>query len=580
MTEVEAPDPRSVWARHYEFYRGSGKQLAVGIALSAVQTMTLLPVPLLVARAIDTAIPRKSVKQLLIIGTAIVGLTVISALITLAARRVTLAVTKRATRDLRLMLVDKLYSVSRQFHVVNDQGELHDRLVHESDRVDLMTSSLIADLLPAVVLTTGLLAVLSIRSPLLTLVTIVCTLTLFGCNRLLHSALRQRFIRYQSSVGKFSRGVLHTLRTQDLTRIQGAESVDRAHRAAEATELQIASQQRAMTLTIHSVSQQTLMAAVGAVILVVGGTLAARGRMSIGDLIGFYAGFALIRGPLTGVTAAYPTLVEGRQSLHRLYLLLDYPDHRPYHGTHHIDFSGHLELCDASLAYGDRPVLRGVSLRLEPGRVVALVGPNGSGKSSVVNLLLGFYRPQAGLVRADDEAYDDVDLSCVVSRLGVVPQEPFFFPGTIRQNLLYGISETLESTGEGTDRALDRALRLSTADQFLAYLPDGVDTELGDDAMVLSGGQRQRLAIARALVRAPCVLILDEPTNHLDITVIGSVLRNIRCLDPAPAVLIVSHDAEAARSADEVVRLVDGKIEQSQPTRTTELTSQSMPAPP
>lgn len=573
MTDVEAPDTTSVWARHYQFYRGSGRQLAVGIALSAVQTMTLLPVPLLVARAIDTAIPRKSIQQLLIIGGAIVGLTIISALITLAARRVTLAVTKRATRDLRLMLLDKLYSVSRQFHVVNDQGELHDRLVHESDRVDLMTSTLIADLLPAVVLTTGLLAVLSIRSPLLTLVTVVCTLTLFACNRLLHSALRQRFIRYQFSVGKFSRGVLHTLRTQDLTRIQGAEAVDRADRAAEATELQVASQQRAMTLTIHSVSQQTLMAAVGAVILVVGGTLAARGRMSIGDLIGFYAGFALIRGPLTGVTAAYPTLVEGRQSLHRLYLLLDHPDNRPYAGTRRIEFSGHLELCDASLAYGDRPVLLGVSLRLEPGRVVALVGPNGSGKSSVVNLLLGFYRPQAGLVRADDEDYDDLDLSCVVSRLGVVPQEPFFFPGTIRQNLLYGISPP-------TADALERALYLSTADQFLAFLPDGLDTALGDDAMVLSGGQRQRLAIARALVREPCVLILDEPTNHLDITVIGSVLRNIRCLDPAPAVLIVSHDVEAARSADDVVRLVDGKIEQPQPASATEQPLRSRPSPP
>jgi ATP-binding cassette subfamily B protein len=152
-----------LWARQFSLYARARRRLALGIILSALQTTTLLPVPLLIAQAIDTAIPQRDIGRLFLSGGAIVALTIASAVITLASRSITLPVTKRVARDLRLKLLDKLYSVSRQFHVVTDQGELHDRLVHETDRVDLMTSAFIAELLPSVVLTIGLLAILTIR---------------------------------------------------------------------------------------------------------------------------------------------------------------------------------------------------------------------------------------------------------------------------------------------------------------------------------------------------------------------------------------------------------------------------------
>ena len=274
---------------------------------------------------------------------------------------------------------------------------------------------------------------------------------------------------------------------------------------------------------------------------------------TIGDLISFYAGFALLRGPLSSGTGAMPTIIEGRQAMERLYARLDEIDPQPYTGEQTITLRGELELVDVSMNYGERRVLDHVSLCIRPGRTVAIVGANGSGKSSIVNVLLGLYKPYEGAVTADGTAYDALDMTGLMQQFGVVPQVPFYFPGTIRENLLYG-------SERASPEALHRALTLSHAWDFVQHLPGGLDAELSDDALTLSGGQRQRLAIARALVREPAVLVLDEPTNHLDRATVDQILAVLRTLEPRPAVLVVTHDAGLLENVDEIVRMDAGRV--------------------
>jgi ATP-binding cassette subfamily B protein len=237
----------------------------------------------------------------------------------------------------------------------------------------------------------------------------------------------------------------------------------------------------------------------------------------------------------------------------RLQDLLHEDEEEPYTATGEIPFRGGVALEAVSFAYESEPVLREVSLAVEPGEWVALMGPNGAGKTTIVNLILGLYRPQQGRVLADGRPYDEIDVRALRRRIGVVLQDPPLFPGSVRDNIVFGIPEVDEE-------AVQLAARLSTAAAFIDELPLGYDTPVGDEGELLSGGQRQRIAIARALLRDPRLLILDEPSSSLDRHATDALLRNLHTLPERPAVLLVTHDDVVARAAERVISIRDGRI--------------------
>ncbi len=174
------------------------------------------------------------------------------------------------------------------------------------------------------------------------------------------------------------------------------------------------------------------------------------------------------------------------------------------------------------------------------GTRVALVGPNGAGKSTVVQLILGNLRPEAGRIYADGNSYEEIDLVRLRRAIGVVMQEPMLFSGTILENITYGCPDA------DADEVA-RAARLSTADSFIQRFPNGYQTVVGEHGFLLSGGERQRIALARAFLRRPKLLILDEHTNHLDAQSVSDLFQNLHELDDAPSIRVISHDATVVR---------------------------------
>eukprot|EP00475_Leptophrys_vorax_P021223 TRINITY_DN2894_c1_g2_i1.p1 TRINITY_DN2894_c1_g2~~TRINITY_DN2894_c1_g2_i1.p1 ORF type:complete len:437 (-),score=7.35 TRINITY_DN2894_c1_g2_i1:34-1266(-) len=217
---------------------------------------------------------------------------------------------------------------------------------------------------------------------------------------------------------------------------------------------------------------------------------------------------------------------------------------------------GEIEIRNVSFAYPTRPdvhVLQEVSLRADPGQVLALVGPSGSGKSSVVALLERFYDPTSGAVMIDGRDIRDVQLRSLRAFIGLVSQEPALFATSIRDNILYG----REQAGEAE---MVEAAKAANVHTFISSLPDGYDTQVGERGVQMSGGQKQRIAIARAVLKDPAVLLLDEATSALDAESEGVVQAALQRVMVGRTTVVVAHRLSTIRSADRIAVLQGGHL--------------------
>jgi ATP-binding cassette subfamily B protein len=338
------------------------------------------------------------------------------------------------------------------------------------------------------------------------------------------------------------------LRTMTLVRARAADA-DEVENAEDFTRtLADAAQRRARAQSLSGAVHGSVNSLAGVGVLIVGGVAVTHHTLSLGDLLAYYAVVGLLLRQTAGASTATLQIVAGIESLRTLTAILEDPAVPPYAGGTPRRFDGGVSFDAVSFGYGDQLVLDRLDLEVRCGEHVALVGPNGAGKSTVVALILGLYRPWEGRVRAGGFDYDELDPHTLRRQIGYVPQRPLMRPGSIRENVVYG-------RPDADADELDRALELAGLGTFVAQLPDGLDTLVGDSGLRLSGGQAQRVAIARALVGRPRLLLLDEPTNHLDGDAVGDVLAAIRAVDPRPAVLTITHDRDLAARADRAVLL-------------------------
>jgi ATP-binding cassette subfamily C protein len=214
-----------------------------------------------------------------------------------------------------------------------------------------------------------------------------------------------------------------------------------------------------------------------------------------------------------------------------------------------------IEFADVSVRYDDRDVLSSVSLAIPAGSITAIIGPSGAGKTTLVDLLTGLVVPDEGEVRIDGIRLDDLDLARWRRLVGYVPQEMLMLHDSVRANVTLGDSDL-------SDAQVEQALRAAGGWEFVAALPEGLDSSVGERGSLLSGGQRQRIAIARALVRRPRLLILDEATAALDPATEAAVWATVETLRQQTTVVAISHQPALTRVADRVYRIADGRIEE------------------
>lgn len=302
----------------------------------------------------------------------------------------------------------------------------------------------------------------------------------------------------------------------------------------------------------------TSFAAYGALIGIVwvGATEIARNAMTLGELVGFVFYANLATTAAAQLVNVYVSLRNAAGAAGRLLELRDEREPADVRTTRHPATLGPLRLDDVHFHYPSRPdcpVLAGCSLEIRAGEMLALVGPSGSGKTTVLDLLQGFYRPQAGHVLANEVDLEHIDRTDWLGKVALVPQMPELFSGSVLDNLRLGAPDATEACAW-------EALAKAQIMDFVKDLPDGLHADLGQDGLRLSGGQRQRLALARALVREPQLLLLDEPTSALDPESEASVHRALDASRESRTTVVVTHRIDTAMRADRIAMLHRGRV--------------------
>ncbi|MFF2776984.1 ABC transporter ATP-binding protein [Streptomyces sp. NPDC058052] len=290
-------------------------------------------------------------------------------------------------------------------------------------------------------------------------------------------------------------------------------------------------------------------------VLALGGWLAYRGQITLGTFVAFSAYLASLVGPVRMLAMVLTVGQQARAGVDRVVELID-TEPAIEDGTKELpaDAPATVEFDGVTFGYGDgKPVLDGFSLELRAGETVALVGSSGSGKSTVSLLLPRFYDVDRGAVLVGGHDVRELTLESLRAAIGLVPEDSFLFSDTVRANIAYGVADA-------TDEQIEAAARAARADRFIAELPDGYATKVGEHGLTLSGGQRQRVALARAILTDPRLLVLDDATSAVDAKVEHEIHEALRAVMAGRTTLLIAHRRSTLGLADRIAVLDGGRL--------------------
>ncbi|MFC8234171.1 ABC transporter ATP-binding protein [Streptomyces sp. NPDC057284] len=538
--------------------RPDRRRIAVAAAVFVVKHSPVWLLPLITANIIDVVVQHRPERELWLNAGALLCVLLLNYPMHLLYVRCLGGSVRRMGTALRDALCRRMQQLSIGYHSRTSAGVLQAKVVRDVESVEQMVQQSADMGLAAVITLSGGLTVIAVRVPSFLPVFLVVVPAAALLVMRLRARLRSHNESFRQEVEQLSARVSEMTGLIPITRAHGLERTALGRVDGSLRQVFTAGLRLDLLNGRFGALAWILLNSLGVACLAGSALVAYHGWLPItaGDVVMLSAFFTTLTGSMTTLLSLAPIISKGLESVRSAGEVLQAPDLESNAGKDRVDeVQGRIDFEGVGFGYEgvDGPAVEDFTLSARPGETVALVGASGAGKSTVLNLLIGFIRPTSGRILLDGTDMATLDLRSYRRFLSVVPQDSILFEGTIRENVTYGMGETDEHT-------VRQALRDANALDFVEDLPDGLSTVVGERGARLSGGQKQRLAIARALIRDPRVLILDEATSALDTRSEALVQEALARLIHGRTVFVVAHRLSTIRAADRIVAMDRGRI--------------------
>jgi ABC-type multidrug transport system fused ATPase/permease subunit len=536
------------------------------VAMLAATGAALAP-PYLAGQAIDEGIVPGDTAALTTIVIAFVGVALLYAVATFAQTYLVGWVGTRALQDLREHVFSHLQAMSIGFFTRRSPGVLISRMTNDIEALNQLVTSGVVTLFSSSLTLVGVVVILLLLDLQLALVTFLTFPLLAVASIVFRIVSHGAYRATRERIAAVTAYLQETLSGMRVVRSFGQE--DR-HLTAM-TELNEANREANMKTVYLNASYfpavELLSAVATAAIVLYGGALAIDDAIQVGVVVAFIGYLQVFFDPIQQLSQLYTTYQQGMAALDKVFDLLDTePEMVDAPGA--LDpgtLRGEIEMEKVWFSYRDEPpedreggewALREIELHVPPGQTLALVGATGAGKSTLAKLVARFYDPQQGRVLVDGHDLRQLRQQALRRQLGIVPQEGFLFSGSVRENIAFG-------RPAATPEEIEAAVAAVGASAFIAALPQGIDTEVGERGIQLSAGQRQLVAFARALLAEPRILILDEATSNVDVRTEKTIERGLERLLSGRTAIVIAHRLSTIRRAGKIAVLDGGRIVES-----------------
>ncbi|HXL02206.1 MAG TPA: ABC transporter ATP-binding protein [Candidatus Atribacteria bacterium] len=553
---VKPKDAKNTLKRLWWYLSEHKIRLFLVFFLVAITSMLTLMGPYLIGKAIDNYIIPRDFNGLFRLLMLMAAIYILMSLSTWLQTRTMINVAQLTIRNMRKDAFDKLEILPINFFDTRSRGDIMSRLTNDIDLINNALSSSLTQIFSSIITLTGTVILMLWLSPLLTGVSMITVPIMLITTNIVTKHTRRYFSEQQRVLGILNGFAEENISGQKVVKAFVRENKEIERFEATNKELKNVGIKAQIYSGIMGPLMNVLNNIGFAIVALSGGWLAVQQVITVGTIAIFINYTRQFTRPLNELANQINTIQSAIASAERLFQIMDElpepPD--PPDAIELKSVKGDVEFRNVSFSYKpDEVVLKNINFHAYPGQTIALVGPTGAGKTSIISLLTRFYDPDSGDIFIDGYNIQKITRKSLRSSLGIVLQDTYLFSESVKENIRYGRLGA-------TDEEVKAAARLANAEQFILSLPEGYDTILSEDGGDLSQGQRQLLAIARAILADPAILILDEATSSVDTRTEQHIQEAMLKLMEGRTSFVIAHRLSTIRKADMILVINDGEI--------------------